>query len=40
MRLTVAQALIRFLAAQEVERDGNRSRFFAGCFGIWLPSNT
>jgi 3D-(3,5/4)-trihydroxycyclohexane-1,2-dione acylhydrolase (decyclizing) len=33
-RLTVAQALVRFLGAQEVERDGERSRFFAGCFGI------
>jgi 3D-(3,5/4)-trihydroxycyclohexane-1,2-dione acylhydrolase (decyclizing) len=34
MRLTVAQALVRFLAVQEVERDGIRSRFFAGCLGI------
>ncbi|MBS1881899.1 MAG: 3D-(3,5/4)-trihydroxycyclohexane-1,2-dione acylhydrolase (decyclizing) [Actinobacteria bacterium] len=33
-RLTVAQALVRFLAAQEVERDGVRRRFFEGCFGI------
>jgi 3D-(3,5/4)-trihydroxycyclohexane-1,2-dione acylhydrolase (decyclizing) len=32
--LTVGQALVRFLAAQEVERDGVRARFFAGCFGI------
>ncbi len=32
--LTVAQALVRFLAAQEVERDGVRAPFFAGCFGI------
>jgi 3D-(3,5/4)-trihydroxycyclohexane-1,2-dione acylhydrolase (decyclizing) len=32
--LTTAQALVRFLAAQEVERDGVRRRFFAGCFGI------
>ncbi|MGA2013128.1 MAG: 3D-(3,5/4)-trihydroxycyclohexane-1,2-dione acylhydrolase (decyclizing) [Solirubrobacteraceae bacterium] len=34
VRLTVAQALVRFLAAQEVQRDGARSRFFGGCFGI------
>ena len=33
-RLTVAQALVRFLGAQEVERDAERSQFFAGCFGI------
>ncbi len=38
-RLTVAQALIRFLAAQEVERDGERSRFFAGCLGIFGHGN-
>jgi 3D-(3,5/4)-trihydroxycyclohexane-1,2-dione acylhydrolase (decyclizing) len=38
-RLTVAQALVRFLAAQEVERDGRRSRFFAGCFGIFGHGN-
>ena len=39
MRLTVAQALVRFLAAQEVERDGRRQRFFAGCFGIFGHGN-
>jgi 3D-(3,5/4)-trihydroxycyclohexane-1,2-dione acylhydrolase (decyclizing) len=39
MRLTVAQALVRFLAAQEVERDGVRDRFFAGCFGIFGHGN-
>jgi 3D-(3,5/4)-trihydroxycyclohexane-1,2-dione acylhydrolase (decyclizing) len=38
-RLTVAQALVRFLAAQEVERDRVRSRFFAGCFGIFGHGN-
>ena len=38
-RLTVAQALVRFLAAQEVERDGERSKFFAGCFGIFGHGN-
>jgi 3D-(3,5/4)-trihydroxycyclohexane-1,2-dione acylhydrolase (decyclizing) len=39
MRLTVAQALVRFLAAQHVERDGARERFFAGCFGIFGHGN-
>ncbi len=39
LRLTVAQALVRFLAAQEIERDGHRSRFFAGCFGIFGHGN-
>ncbi|MGH2946630.1 MAG: thiamine pyrophosphate-binding protein, partial [Solirubrobacteraceae bacterium] len=38
-RLTVAQALVRFLAVQEVERDGERRRFFAGCFGIFGHGN-
>jgi 3D-(3,5/4)-trihydroxycyclohexane-1,2-dione acylhydrolase (decyclizing) len=39
VRLTVAQALVRFLAAQEVERDGKRQRFFAGCLGIFGHGN-
>ena len=39
MRLTVAQALVRFLAVQEVERDGRRQRFFAGCLGIFGHGN-
>ena len=39
VRLTAAQALIRFLAAQHVERDGVRSRFFGGCFGIFGHGN-
>src|SRR6266576_3903726 len=39
VRLTAAQALIRFLAAQYVERDGVRSRFFGGCFGIFGHGN-
>jgi 3D-(3,5/4)-trihydroxycyclohexane-1,2-dione acylhydrolase (decyclizing) len=38
-RLTVAQALVRFLAVQDVERDGQRSRFFAGCYGIFGHGN-
>src|SRR5947209_6718307 len=33
-RMTMAQALVRFLAAQHVQRDGVRSPFIAGCFGI------
>jgi 3D-(3,5/4)-trihydroxycyclohexane-1,2-dione acylhydrolase (decyclizing) len=39
VRLTVGQALVRFVAAQEVERDGDRHRFFAGCFGIFGHGN-
>lgn len=39
VRLTVAQATIRFLGNQFVERDGERSRFFAGCFGIFGHGN-
>ena len=39
VRLTVGQALVRFLAAQEVERDGERRRFFAGCLGIFGHGN-
>lgn len=39
VRLTVAQATIRFLANQYVERDGERSKFFAGCFGIFGHGN-
>ncbi|MCB0066069.1 MAG: 3D-(3,5/4)-trihydroxycyclohexane-1,2-dione acylhydrolase (decyclizing), partial [Caldilineaceae bacterium] len=35
MRLTMAQALIRFLKNQYVERDGEEMPFFAGCFGIF-----
>src|SRR4051812_36437133 len=39
MRLTAAQALIRFLAAQHVERDGVEHQFFGGCFGIFGHGN-
>src|SRR5712691_444714 len=39
LRLTTAQALVRFLAAQRVERDGVEHRFFAGCFGIFGHGN-
>ena len=38
-RLTMAQALIRFLTRQYVERDGVERRFFAGCFGIFGHGN-
>lgn len=39
VRLTVAQATIRFLANQYVEHDGERTKFFAGCFGIFGHGN-
>jgi 3D-(3,5/4)-trihydroxycyclohexane-1,2-dione acylhydrolase (decyclizing) len=39
VRLTAAQALIRFLANQYVERDGREHRFFGGCFGIFGHGN-
>src|ERR687884_1040181 len=39
VRLTTAQALVRFLANQYVERDGVEHRFFAGCFGIFGHGN-
>jgi 3D-(3,5/4)-trihydroxycyclohexane-1,2-dione acylhydrolase (decyclizing) len=35
----MAQALVRFLAAQHVERDGVEQRFFAGCWGIFGHGN-
>ncbi|MGI9048595.1 MAG: 3D-(3,5/4)-trihydroxycyclohexane-1,2-dione acylhydrolase (decyclizing) [Rubrobacteraceae bacterium] len=38
-RLTTAQALVRFLANQYVERDGMEQRFFAGAFGIFGHGN-
>ena len=38
-RLTMAQALVRFLAQQYVERDGVEQRFFAGCWGIFGHGN-
>jgi 3D-(3,5/4)-trihydroxycyclohexane-1,2-dione acylhydrolase (decyclizing) len=39
VRLTMAQALVRFLANQYVERDGVEQRFFAGAFGIFGHGN-
>ena len=38
-RLTMAQALVRFLSAQYVERDGIEHRFVNGCFGIFGHGN-
>src|SRR5690606_11877295 len=35
VRLTVAQAIVRFLVAQWTERDGVEQRLFAGCLGIF-----
>ena len=39
VRVSTAQALITFLRRQQVERDGVRRRFFAGCFGIFGHGN-
>ena len=39
VRLTVAQAVVRFLAAQWSERDGERQRLVAGCLGIFGHGN-
>jgi len=39
MRLTVAQALVRFLSVQYSERDGVQQRLIAGCFGIFGHGN-
>src|SRR5436309_614054 len=38
-RLTVAQALVRFLAVQRVRRDAEEHPFFAGVFGIFGHGN-
>ena len=39
MRLTVAQAVVRFLANQWTERDGVEQRTIAGCLGIFGHGN-
>jgi 3D-(3,5/4)-trihydroxycyclohexane-1,2-dione acylhydrolase (decyclizing) len=39
VRLTVGQALVRFLAAQHTERDGVEHRLVEGCFGIFGHGN-
>jgi len=35
VRLTMAQALIKYLTCQYTERDGEETALFAGCFGIF-----
>ena len=39
VRLTVAQAVVKFLANQYSERDGEEQKLFAGCFGIFGHGN-
>ncbi len=39
VRLTVGQAVVRFLANQYSERDGERQPLFAGCLGIFGHGN-
>ncbi len=39
IRLTVGQALVRFLSVQHTERDGVEQRLFAGVFGIFGHGN-
>jgi len=39
VRLTVGQAVVRFLAAQRSERDGAEQPFFGGCSGIFGHGN-
>jgi 3D-(3,5/4)-trihydroxycyclohexane-1,2-dione acylhydrolase (decyclizing) len=39
VRLTVSQALVKFLGAQYSESDGQEQRLFAGCFGIFGHGN-
>jgi 3D-(3,5/4)-trihydroxycyclohexane-1,2-dione acylhydrolase (decyclizing) len=39
VRLTTAQAIIRFLKNQYVHRDGNETQFFAGVLGIFGHGN-
>ena len=38
-RLTMAQAIVRFLKQQHSERDGVEQLFFGGCFGIFGHGN-
>src|SRR5665213_1801017 len=39
VRLTAAQAMVRYLAAQHVELDGVRTRYFAGVWAIFGHGN-
>src|SRR5579862_1156878 len=38
-KLTTAQAIIQFLKAQFISRDGHENAFFGGCFGIFGHGN-
>jgi 3D-(3,5/4)-trihydroxycyclohexane-1,2-dione acylhydrolase (decyclizing) len=38
-KLTMAQAVVQFLKAQYVARDGKQQRFFGGCLGIFGHGN-
>lgn len=39
VRLTTAQALVRFLSCQYTERDGHRQRLITACWGIFGHGN-
>ena len=39
VRLTVGQAIVKFMAAQYIERDGAKNRFIAGVWGIFGHGN-
>ena len=39
IRLTAAQAMVRFLSAQRVETDGREQRLFEGVFAIFGHGN-
>src|ERR1700734_3526566 len=39
IRLTAAQAMVRFLSAQRVEIDGRKQRLFEGVFAIFVHGN-
>lgn len=39
VRLTLGQAIVRFMMNQYVERDGEENAFFAGCWGIFGHGN-
>jgi 3D-(3,5/4)-trihydroxycyclohexane-1,2-dione acylhydrolase (decyclizing) len=39
VRLTLGQAIVRFMMNQFVERDGEETPFFAGCWGIFGHGN-
>ena len=39
VRLTVGQAIVRFMASQYIERDGIQTRFIAGVWGIFGHGN-